>query len=230
MRPATMASGMTLAEAKALDLRAYCEYSGELKPLDDLGRPPTPEVDEPTHCYSCGAATDFSATQARKGSRARCQDCVTVGRKARFAPFEQRARRGELDVHVNLMHAVEVIDEEGVLAAIAAGADVSHSRQLYASDRSFLPQRALYTADGLPVPETHPAQPTTPLKMVVFRMSDCMLDEAARMHLVRIAEVLIEHGAARAEALELYHMRYGTPEPDEDGTEPFVQLYRHLLA
>ena len=39
--------------------------------------------------YSCGGGpVEFSTSQARKGSHARCPECVAANRKQRFAPFQ----------------------------------------------------------------------------------------------------------------------------------------------
>lgn len=107
-------------------LLGLCEYCGELKVLDQLGRCSTPEVEgSPVHCYSCGEPSEFSSSQARKESHARCDACIAARRTQRFKPFEQLARHGE---PASLLQAVEEINEEqgwaGILVATSCRAVV----------------------------------------------------------------------------------------------------------
>jgi hypothetical protein len=67
-----------------------------------------------------------------------------------------------------------------------------------------------YNTDGTEKRDMEPDQPTTPLKLCVFRFSDCMLTEEDQLTLIRIAKVLIQHGAHKTEALEYFISRYGT--------------------
>ena len=53
------------------------------------------------------------------------------------------------------------------------------------------------------------AQPDRPLKMVLFRMSDCLLGEEQLATLAEIARVLLTHGADPKPAAELAEQRYG---------------------
>ena len=218
---------VTLEEATTLNLHGICEYCGELKPVEQLGRCSTPEVEEPLHCYACGRITEFSSSQARKGNHARCQACVDAGRKQRFQTFLEQAGG-----HPNrLLKAVEEINEHLVRTLLEEEIEVDPTRQQLMKIEGLRAWRAAYTADGQAVPEEDPEnhQPTTPLKMAVFRLSDCMLDEAARLSLVNIAQTLIEHGAPRAAAKELFENRYGPAEADEE-ENAYTQLYALLSA
>ena len=213
---------MDAAEAHARGYQGLCEYSGELKPFDALHRCPTPDVEQPIHCYACGEEAIFSGSQAKKGSHARCQACVVANKTARFAPFLQQARYGE---PTGLIQAVEAIDLTRVLTLLEQGAQADEARQLLIPD-PLLGLRAAYL-EGLKVPEDDPIQPSTPLKMAVFRMSDCMLDEARRRELLDISRALLRHGAPPAPARRLYEDRYGMP--DETETEgAFAELYALL--
>eukprot|EP00435_Cladocopium_sp_Y103_P012262 s1514_g3.t1 len=230
VRPSTLAAGMTVAEVHGMDLHGICEYCGELKPLEELGRCETPEVEEPTHCYSCGAGPlEFSTSQARKGSHARCPECVAANRNKRFAPFQHRASRSDQDVDAELLQSVEDVDEARVLEALEAGADADCSRPLLLRDGTGACHfRAAYRGDGRAVPEEAAEQPTSPLKMAVFRLSDCMLDETTRMRLVSIAQALIEHGAAVAPARHLFELRYGRCEREGDDIDEPPNAFHHL--
>ena len=220
------------AEAEA-DFRYVCEFCGELKPGDQVGRCGTPEVEEPFQCYSCGEVADFSSSQAQKGSRARCAACVEGGRRERHQPFRWRAEHGER----GLVEAVEEIDEELVFTLMEraerdGGLEglVDQARQLRLRvPNSGMGIRAAYLPDGRPAADEALFQPTTPLKMAVFRLSDCMLDEADRQKLVRIAQALIERGASKDAARAFFESRYGPAEPGEE-INAFTQLYALLRA
>jgi len=213
------------------DFRYRCEFCGGLEAAHKLRRCTTPEVEEPTRCYACGEPADFSSSQARKGSRARCETCIHRGRSARFEPFKELAEFGD-PATGRLVKAVEEINEALVLTLLEqdeAGL-VDQARQLRSRvpvHGSGLLWRAAYVSDGRPVHEEALGQPTTPLKMAVFRLSDCCLDEVARQTLVRIAHALVEHGASRDPAKEYFESRYGPAESSED-INAFTQLYALL--
>eukprot|EP00438_Fugacium_kawagutii_P005281 Skav213846 [mRNA] locus=scaffold2366:49606:50758:- [translate_table: standard] len=61
-------------------------------------------------------------------------------------------------------------------------------------------------------------------------LSDCMLDETARMRLVAIARALIERGAPVAPARQLFELRYGPCDEGDEGEPPnaFHHLYELL--
>ena len=214
------------------DFRYRCEFCGELESADKLPRCTTPDVEEPTHCYACGEPTEFSSSQARKGSRARCETCIQRGRRRRFAPFKELAEFGD-PATSRLVKAVEEINEALVLTLLEqeeAGL-VDQARQLRLRvpvEGSALMWRAAYASDGRPVHEEAAGQPTTPLKMAVFRLSDCCLDEAALQRLVRIAQALVEHGASRGPAKDFFESRYGPAEPLGEEINAFTQLYAIL--
>mmetsp|Transcript_44487 Transcript_44487/g.69571 ORF Transcript_44487/g.69571 Transcript_44487/m.69571 type:complete len:109 (+) Transcript_44487:252-578(+) len=93
--------------------------------------------------------------------------------------------------------------------------------------------RALYREDGHELPEEDVVQPTTPLKLCVFRFSDCLLSNEQRLSLLSIAGLLIEHGADKESALQYYEDRYGIHEGKDasegDGVQdPFMALFRLL--
>ncbi|CAK9009302.1 unnamed protein product [Durusdinium trenchii] len=137
-------------------LLGLCEYCGELKVLDQLGRCSTPEVEgSPVHCYSCGEPSEFSSSQARKESHARCDACIAARRTQRFKPFEQLARHGE---PASLLQAVEEINEELVMTLLEEGIEVDQVRQRKVrADSTGLIWRPVYSSDGRPVPEEDPS-------------------------------------------------------------------------
>ena len=87
-----------------------------------------------------------------------------------------------------LTEAVSSLDLPRVDALLAAGADPNAVRAP-GGEESF--------------------QPDSPLKMVMFRLSDCLLDDRARHTLAKIAAALLGHGADPAPAMALACARYG---------------------
>jgi hypothetical protein len=67
-------------------------------------------------------------------------------------------------------------------------------------------------------------QPTTPLKMVVFRISDCMLKEPDWEEFLQITKLLLAAGADPEPAILLSEHRYG--EYDYDDT--FGEILRTI--
>jgi hypothetical protein len=105
------------------------------------------------------------------------------------------------------LDAVECCDVEAVREALRAGADPNQH----------------WTVDGEPgIP-----QPTSPLALVLFRISDSMLDDAGLRACAEIAEALLEHGADPAPALRLAEARYGPHDAAMTGL--FAQVW-HVVA
>ena len=91
-----------------------------------------------------------------------------------------------------LMKGVEEHDVIGVKNCLAAGADPNYAR-MWGED------------------DTH--QPTTPLRMVVFRISDSFLEDADLKLFAEIASLLLQYGADPRPAIQLAELRYGKYDP-----------------
>lgn len=98
-----------------------------------------------------------------------------------------------VDLNSLLMDAVSRFDVPEVQNLLNRGADVNYHGPL--------PEGGV---------QDDRIQPTTPLKMVMFRISDCMLSEADLGRFGEIAQILIRHGADTAPAMEIAEARYGT--------------------
>lgn len=72
-----------------------------------------------------------------------------------------------------------------------------------------------------------PLQPDTPLKLLLFRISDSLLSDDDLRACARIAHRLVAAGAERTEALQLAEARYGPYDPDSTG--PFAEVW-HVVA
>jgi len=71
-------------------------------------------------------------------------------------------------------------------------------------------------------------QPTTPLKMVMFRISDCMLEDEELRKFSEIAKLLIQYGAETGPAMIIAEVRYGKYDPIME-SNPFSDVW-HLVA
>lgn len=74
-------------------------------------------------------------------------------------------------------------------------------------------------------PSEKEGQPYTPLRMVMFRISDNLLDDEALKEFGEIAMLLLKHGAEPEPAMELAEQRYGQYNPNAQNT-PFMEVWR----
>jgi len=110
----------------------------------------------------------------------------------------------------SLMEAVERNDVEAVRECLARGADPNYARVL----------------DGYEPDHGH--QPTTPLRLVMFRISDSLLDDRGLEQLAAIARLLLQHGADPKPAMRLAELRYGKYDPQR-ASSPFMDVW-HIVA
>jgi hypothetical protein len=106
-----------------------------------------------------------------------------------------------------LYESVGRLDLRRVTQLLETGADPNYVRQDTFYDGSKWCK--WYNHDGSEKPDTDPNQPTTPLRLCVFKYSDCLLSEVDRLTLIQIAERLIMYGANKHDARELFVSRYG---------------------
>ena len=104
-----------------------------------------------------------------------------------------------------LMNAVERFDVEKVHHYLRAGANPNYVRH--------------YSGGDL----TH--QPTTPLRMVIFRISDNLLDYEDLIEFAKIAKLLIQYGAEVEPARQLARLRYGEFNSNAEAN-PFLDVWR----
>lgn len=98
-----------------------------------------------------------------------------------------------------LIDAVTYLDTDGVREALAAGADANFQIEVpdgYAEDIE---------------------QPSTPLKLVMFRISDSFVDDDGLRALTDIARLLLDHGADPFPAMAIAEARYGAYDPTAEG-------------
>ena len=89
----------------------------------------------------------------------------------------------------------------------------------------------LWTVDGHPLPERDPRTPLTPLALVGFRISDCMLTVADLLEFKAVAELLLRAGADPKPAVACMKSRYGPREGRcEGGGQGASELTRAFAA
>jgi hypothetical protein len=71
-------------------------------------------------------------------------------------------------------------------------------------------------------------QPTTPLRLVMFCISDCLLDPGGLEQFAEVARLLLRHGADPAPAMQIAEHRYGKYDPNSEAS-PFMDVW-HLVA
>jgi hypothetical protein len=71
-------------------------------------------------------------------------------------------------------------------------------------------------------------QPNTPLRMVVFRISDNLLEDMELELFAEIATLLIQYGADPKPAIQLAELRYGKYDPTAR-QDPFRNVLRILV-
>lgn len=227
-----------MQDADADELYLRCPHCNVLAPLPSdhaLGACTAPL---PRACFSCDqppppapGAAPFSARQLARleaGEPARCARCVAAGATARHVlPPPPPTLSQELE------EAVGAVDEARVAALLARGADANAVRQRGVSLGGRW--RDLFSPSGAPLPEVdvEHAQPTTPLKLAVFRAADNSLGPEDLARLARVARLLLQHGALAEPALRFMERRHGAfaeAEAQEGGLEVFAVVHAAAVA
>lgn len=117
---------------------------------------------------------------------------------------------GPTKLNEELMNAIEMHDLKTVQILLAKGADANHTR---------------YRDEDEP---NGNMQPTTPLRLVMFCISDNLLKESDLEQFAEIAKALIQHGADPQPAMEIAEARYGKYDPNLMGGF-FIETW-HIIA
>ena len=167
-------------------------------------------------CFSCGKTNKiYTSSQLAKEDKARCSDCVKNNIINKFEPYDYlyELSRSDKNQNINkqLENAVAQLNLTKVCELLLLNVNLNYVRQ----DTFFcsIKQKRLlsYNADGSEKPDFDENQPTTPLKLCVFRFSDCLNSESDRSTIIKISEELIKFGASAIEGKEYYESRYGIP-------------------
>ena len=110
----------------------------------------------------------------------------------------------------NLMDAIASCDVPAVETYLKGGADPNYVRPPYGNE----------AAEYL--------QPNTPLRLVVFCISDSQLEEGNLADFAKIASRLLRSGANPGPAMQLAELRYGKYNPAAEKS-PFMDVW-HIIA
>jgi len=152
------------------------------------------EFADAIECYTCGKKGNIFTNSQMKKSIIRCIDCVSKNVKERFQKYHKIPT-----INDELHDAVSNHDLENVKKLLSKGANPNHVRHNYI----YYKNKNVYTyfSDGTEEPDDSLNQPTTPLKLVVFRICDCTLNDNDIDEFAQIAKVLLEAGADKNQAM-----------------------------
>ena len=109
-----------------------------------------------------------------------------------------------------LMDAVAFYDVKAVKDCLESGADPNYTRF-----------RDEDEPDGY-------IQPTAPLRLVMFRISDSILEDDSPKKFAEIAKILLDHGADPKPAMKIGESRYGKYDPN--APESLFMDVWHIVA
>lgn len=159
------------------------------------------------YCYCCGDKNvdNFSKTQIQKIGRAKCKACISAGKQHKDEVYDEPLNLTDQMEDAIMYHDIFRV----VILLFSAEADPNGVRQMRILDRH-RNRRYCYTADGIPLVESNSESlPSTPLKAVVFKLSDCLLTENEIAMYSPIADLLLQYGADPDPAIKYYMYRYG---------------------
>ena len=113
----------------------------------------------------------------------------------------------EQNINDQLMDAVAFYNVKAVQDCLEKGAD---------------PNYTLHTDEEEP---DGYIQPTTPLRLVMFRISDCLLEDEHLKLFAEIATILLRHGADPKPAMKIAESRYGKYYPGDEKSA-FMDVWR----
>lgn len=151
-------------------------------------------------CYSCGKTDkEYTSSQRAKLYKARCTDCVFLSKFQRYIPYNY-------NIQEELLHSISNICVDKVLDLLNQNADPNYfsQKKLY-NNNKFYP---LYDKDGSIVFDDSVDQPITPLRLCIFRISDCTLTNVDHEHIILIVKMLIKYGAKTNDAYLYFINRY----------------------
>ena len=208
-----------------------CEYCGILINITDNHIEtccPINNIDT-LLCYSCGSIDQpFSNSQLQKHNLARCQSCVKNNITTKHMPHYSAAFDGVTNINTELYNSIANINYNQVKILLDNGANPNYIVQDFVRVNG--KYRALYNSDRSEKAANDPTQPFTPIKLCIFRFSDCTLIDNDQLKLIEIAKLLIAKGADCINACQYFKSRYGnvTNRADSDIWKQFYNLL--LLA
>ena len=225
------------------DKYLLCEYCGELFPKDfedkrhdtyPDGCPNAPNDDDETYekkypCFSCNSFENAkSNSQKTRGWKGRCNICVKDENYSRYKHFPCGDVSCEHPVSL-FNDAICNADIEKVKEYISAGIDPNVKRQLWEYDHLMNKYHPIWKNDGSIYEEVARGQPTTPLKLVVFRISDSFLEVNDLQRFKAVAELLVDAGADKIEAIAYARSRYSERGNNCENLSPHEKALEDVL-
>jgi len=124
--------------------------------------------------------------------------------------MQYQANKKPQNKNEELMRAIERYDVGAVQACLENGADPNYTLH-----------RDEDEPNGL-------IQPTTPLRMVMFRISDSLLEDSDLKQYAEIAKLLLRYGADPKPAMFIAEHRYGKYDSNAEKS-PFMDVW-HIIA
>ena len=224
------------------DKYLLCEYCGELFPKDFEGKRhdtysdgcPNGLNDDETYekeypCFSCNSFENAkSNSQKTRGWKGRCKICVKDKNYSRYKhfPYTDISKKHPVSLFNDALCDADI---EKVKEYISAGIDPNVKRQLWEHDQLLSRYLPIWKNDGSIYEEVSKAQPITPLKLVVFRISDCFLDVDDLQRFKAVAEILVEAGADKIEAIAYAKRRYGELEKNFENLSAREKAFKDVL-
>jgi hypothetical protein len=178
-----------MTDINTLNKYIKCRYCGEtyniIEKHETCSSNNYDETNGIINCYSCGQKDKkYTNSQLQKIEKARCKDCVTNNISRKFANFEHLYKNGiidkldDLDINKQLYEYVSLINIKKVEYLLKNNANPNYIRQeTFYNNYEWV---YLYNKDGGEIPENNIDQPISPLKLCIFRISDCLLTENDR--------------------------------------------------
>lgn len=206
-----------------------CDYCGKLYTVsstDDIKYNPhhngceksLPEFDETDiesvklhiKCYSCGSNDydQFTKSQLKKIGKARCKSCITANKTERYILYPYNERYRLMSLNHKLMNAIAQHNFEQVKKLLNDGANPNYIEQKCIIDSYIF--KYTWLSDGEEEPDMDDEQPTTPLKLILFRICDLQLNNDDRKEFNKITKLLINAGARIDVAKDYISKLYST--------------------
>jgi hypothetical protein len=152
-------------------------------------------------CFSCGGVNkEYSKNQIKRSDYRRCIECV---KNNNFNRYEHYAHLYYDIDDTSIFYYISMINYTKVKELLDKGENPNkHQKRTHNG-------KILYNKYGNQDEDIDNEQPTTPLKLIVFKYSDCLLDNKQLNILYKIAVLLKDYGANIDEAGEYYKYRYG---------------------
>jgi len=205
-----------------------CEYCGIISPLCHPQSCQSPNLFDPErsiiYCYSCNIPNpEFSKSQLQNSKNPRCKSCISNNITLKATPFATQAFSFPNPNYQLFLH-IQNIELSQILSLLQNNANPNYQRQDSIFDIISCKTRPLYNPDGSEKKENDPNQPSTPLKICTFILSNHLFSTQNKLDIIEIAKLLIQYGANKKEALQYFTQIYNLPPYDDQIFTKFFNL------